>query len=118
MSEQHVRVSVGRRTLLTNGGDKKGGFRAAVLSGLLTTTIVCLGMGGAAAKARFVDLYNGEDFTGMEMMEPGRFEREEDGSLGTVNGMGLLWYKEKKFEDFILRVDWKAEKKDSNSGFS
>ncbi len=64
----------------------------------------------------FVDLYNGKDLTGWEMTGPGRFEREEDGSLRTVDGMGLLWYKEKKFKDFILRVDWKAEKKDSNSG--
>jgi type 1 glutamine amidotransferase len=64
----------------------------------------------------FVDLYNGKDLTGWEMTGPGEFVREEDGSLRTEGGMGLLWYKEKKFKDFVLEVDWKVEKADSNSG--
>jgi type 1 glutamine amidotransferase len=66
-------------------------------------------------KEGFVDLYNGKDLTGWKMTGPGKFEIEEDGSLRTVDGMGLLWY-EKKFRDFVLVVEWKAEKKDSNSG--
>lgn len=64
----------------------------------------------------FVDLYNGKDLTGWEMTGPGSFVREEDGSLRTEGGMGLLWYKERKFKDFVLELDWKAEKADSNSG--
>lgn len=64
----------------------------------------------------FVDLCNGNDLTGWEMTGPGSFVREEDGSLRTEGGMGLLWYKERKFKDFVLEVDWKAEKAESNSG--
>ncbi len=72
--------------------------------------------GKALAKDGFVDLYNGKDLTGWQMTGPGQFVMEKDGSLRTEGGMGLLWYKEKKFKDFVLVVEWKAEKKDSNSG--
>jgi type 1 glutamine amidotransferase len=83
-------------------------------------TLVTQGIAWAAGtkprSAGFVDLYNGVDLTGWQMTPPGRFVVEKDGSLRTEGGMGLLWYKEKKFKDFVLVVEWKAEKKDSNSG--
>ncbi len=72
--------------------------------------------GREARAGGFVELYNGKDLTGWEMTGPGRFVIEEDGTLRSEGGMGLLWYKEKKFKNFILVVEWKAEKKDSNSG--
>jgi len=64
----------------------------------------------------FVDLYNGKDLAGWQMTGPGKFVIEDDGTLRTKDGMGLLWYKEKKFKNFVLLVEWKAEKKNSNSG--
>ena len=30
--------------------------------------------------------------------------------------MGLLWYRKRKFKDFILELEWKASSKDDNSG--
>jgi len=72
--------------------------------------------GRKAPEGGFVELYNGKDLTGWEMTGPGSFVIEKDGTLRTQGGMGLLWYKEKKFKDFILLVEWKAEKKNSNSG--
>ena len=30
--------------------------------------------------------------------------------------MGLLWYAEKKYKDFVLKVDWKVNRKNDNSG--
>jgi Domain of Unknown Function (DUF1080) len=30
--------------------------------------------------------------------------------------MGLLWYTKKKYKDFILKIDWKANNKSDNSG--
>ncbi len=72
--------------------------------------------GRTLTEDEFVDLYNGEDLTGWQMTGPGKFVVEEDGSLRTEGGMGLLWYKEQTFKDFVLVVEWKAEKAESNSG--
>ena len=80
------------------------------------TQAIAWAAGRTLPKHGFVDLYNGKDLTGWEMTGPGSFVREADGSLRTKDGMGLLWYKEKKFRDFTLVVEWKAQKKDSNSG--
>jgi 3-keto-disaccharide hydrolase len=30
--------------------------------------------------------------------------------------MGLLWYAEKKYNDFVLKIDWKVNRKNDNSG--
>lgn len=49
------------------------------------------------------------------MCGPGAFVLRE-GVLVTEGGMGLLWYKKKKFRDFVLRVDWKTSRKEDNSG--
>jgi sugar phosphate isomerase/epimerase len=48
---------------------------------------------------------------------PGYFELDEkSGVLKSQGGMGLLWYSRKKFRDFILELDYKCSKKDTNSG--
>lgn len=36
--------------------------------------------------------------------------------LETVDGIGLLWYTQQQFTNFILRVDWRASFPDDNSG--
>jgi len=82
----------------------------------LVTQGIAWAAGREIPKGGFVDLYNGKDLTGWKMTGPGGFVIEKDGTLRTDGGMGLLWYKEKKFKDFVLLVEWKAEKKDSNSG--
>jgi hypothetical protein len=30
--------------------------------------------------------------------------------------MGLLWYAEKKYKDFVLKIDWKVNRRNDNSG--
>jgi type 1 glutamine amidotransferase len=82
----------------------------------IVTQAIAWVTGRQLAESGFIDLYNGKDLSGWEMTGPGEFVREKDGSLRTEGGMGLLWYKEKKFKDFVLDVEWKAEKADSNSG--
>ncbi|HEK86125.1 MAG: family 16 glycoside hydrolase [Candidatus Saccharicenans sp.] len=48
---------------------------------------------------------------------PGYFELDPNtGILKSQGGMGLLWYSRKKFKDFILELDYKCSKKDTNSG--
>ncbi|MGQ9671529.1 MAG: family 16 glycoside hydrolase [Candidatus Aminicenantales bacterium] len=48
---------------------------------------------------------------------PGHFELDErEGILKSQGGMGLFWYSAKKFKDFILELDYRCEKKNTNSG--
>ncbi len=69
-----------------------------------------------ALEKGFILLYDGRDTSKWKQAGPGRFVREPDGSLRSEGGMGLFWYAERPFRDFVLRVDWKAEKAESNSG--
>lgn len=48
------------------------------------------------------------------MAGPGSFELDDDCSMVTTGGMGLLWFPE-EFEDYVLRVEWKVAG-DDNSG--
>jgi hypothetical protein len=59
-------------------------------------------------------LYEG-DARGWKQCGPGDFENK-DGALTGRGGMGMLWYAERSFADFILLLDWKATKKTDNSG--
>src|SRR5258708_26731523 len=36
--------------------------------------------------------------------------------LQAEGGIGLLWYAPEEFQDFVLRVDWRASSLDDNSG--
>ena len=49
------------------------------------------------------------------MCGPGMFALE-DTMVISRGGMGLLWYAKKKFQDFILKVDWKTSRNEDNSG--
>ncbi len=48
---------------------------------------------------------------------PGYFELDpKTGILKSQGGMGLLWYSRKKFRDFVLELEFKCSRKDTNSG--
>jgi len=48
---------------------------------------------------------------------PGYFELDpRTGVLKSQGGMGLLWYSVKKFRDFVLELDFKCSRQDTNSG--
>jgi len=48
---------------------------------------------------------------------PGFFELDEKtGVLKSRKGMGLFWYAEKKFKDFILELDYRCSDRVTNSG--
>ncbi len=63
----------------------------------------------------FTYIFKGDDLSGWRMAGPGAFVLE-DGALKTSGGMGLLWYGEKMYGDFVLRVEWKVSRKEDNSG--
>lgn len=62
-----------------------------------------------------VQLFNGKDLTGWEMVGPGRFA-VEDGQLKTEGGMGLLYYKERPFGNCTVRVVFRTTGGRDNSG--
>jgi len=41
---------------------------------------------------------------------------EESGVLKSQGGMGLFWFSEKKYKDFILELDFKCSQENTNSG--
>jgi hypothetical protein len=48
---------------------------------------------------------------------PGHFELDpETGELQSHGGMGLLWFAERTFSDFVLELEFKTSKHESNSG--
>lgn len=60
-------------------------------------------------------LFDGESKNGWSMAGPGEFV-VDDGTLLATGGMGMLWYHERRFRDFTLTVQWKAENLTDNSG--
>jgi Domain of Unknown Function (DUF1080) len=63
----------------------------------------------------FQVLFDGASLDGWQMCGSGRFI-VNDGTMVSEGGMGLLWYSRKRFRDFILRLDWKASRREDNSG--
>lgn len=61
-------------------------------------------------------LFNGKDLTGWEHVGPGRLY-VEDGTIKTEGGMGLLYFKGRKFGNCTIRVVFKTESEPgANSG--
>lgn len=76
---------------------------------------VCLALAGACQGANWRPLFNGKDLSGWQMAGPGRFVIE-DGLMKTEGGMGLLFYKNRKFGNTTVRVVFKTTSSRSNSG--
>ena len=65
----------------------------------------------------FVAIFDGETLNDWQMSGEGDFTVDEnDNSLQTQGGPGSLWFTAKKYNDFILKLDWKVSQKDDNSG--
>lgn len=69
----------------------------------------------AKAAAGAKQLFNGKDLTGWQHVGPGSFT-VENGMLKTIGGMGLLWYTPEKVGNAVLRVVYKVDKPEANSG--
>ena len=54
----------------------------------------------------FVNLFNGVDLQGWSMTGRGKFQVIEQGrALESEDGMGLLWYTNRMYGDFILKIN-------------
>jgi hypothetical protein len=71
------------------------------------------------ADGNFVAIFDGKTLNGWKMVGDGRFVIvESDAALQSDKGGGLLWYSEKEYKNFILKLDWKISDEGDNSGVS
>src|SRR5919197_1488724 len=67
--------------------------------------------------SEFTYLFDGRTIDDWHMAGPGKFVFVEyDNALQSEGGMGLLWYTKRKYNDFVLKVDWKVSRRNDNSG--
>ncbi len=106
----------GGRSFYTGGGHTiqsyaDPAFRAHLLGGIryaaAATNADCRPETGYTA------LYNGST-TGWSQAGPGAFTNT-DATLTSTGGLGLLWYSQRQFTDYSLKLDWKLAG-DDNSG--
>jgi len=65
----------------------------------------------------FVNLFNELDLEGWSMAGSAKFQIiERERALESEDGMGLLWYTNRMYSDFILKIDWKVKRRSDNSG--
>ena len=107
-----VTITSGRETLLP-------------IIGLVKAAIIppAPSSAGVSVEPGFAPLFTGLeeqliDWTAIDSpgFVPGGFTLEPDGSLKSFGGMGTFWYMKKPFGDFVLRLEWKASSRTSNSG--
>ncbi|HWO01388.1 MAG TPA: DUF1080 domain-containing protein [Blastocatellia bacterium] len=89
--------------------------RTTMITGLIAFLSVASLAAPPLKYGKWIDLFNGKDMTGWRMAGKGNFT-VEDGALVTHGGMGMLWYEERKFTNFTLQVEWRANDKCNNSG--
>jgi|SRR5215216_7300554 hypothetical protein len=65
----------------------------------------------------FTSIFDGKTLDGWKMAGDGRFVIvEPDIALQSDKGGGLLWYAEKEYKNFILKLEWKVSDECDNSG--
>ena len=65
----------------------------------------------------FTSIYDGKTLDGWKMVGEGKFViSESDAALQSEGGMGLLWFSEKIYKNFILMLEWKTSDESDNSG--
>jgi hypothetical protein len=65
--------------------------------------------------AGWIPLFNGKDLTGWKQVGPGT-HYVENGLIASHGGMGLLYWQGRKFSNCTIRVAFKMQKFNSNSG--
>ncbi|MDA0139368.1 family 16 glycoside hydrolase [Solirubrobacter deserti] len=70
-------------------------------------------------EAGYTGLFDGtlESLTKWRLAGAGSFGRQEDCSIRSEGGLGLLWYSAQQFGDYSLKLDWKLVKDDNGGVF-
>ncbi|MEV1067460.1 ThuA domain-containing protein [Streptomyces sp. NPDC050263] len=110
----------GGRAFYTGGGHTKESygdpvFRRHLLGGILYA------VDGMQADCRpengYRPLFDGTSLEGWRQAGPGSFTLSGDGTLTSTGGMGLLWYADRSFGSYSLKLDWRTTAGDpSGSG--
>lgn len=87
-------------------------FPIASLAILISAAMVAPAAGQSKGAKQ---IFNGKDMSGWEHVGPGSFS-VENGMLKTQGGMGLLWYTGERIGNARLRVVYKVNRPDANSG--
>ncbi|MBK1782704.1 ThuA domain-containing protein [Prauserella cavernicola] len=87
-------------------------FRAGVLTATERNSLIGAAENSDIGKARdsgWEPIFNGtpESLRGWEMAPSGRFDIQEDGSLRSAGGLGMLWYAAKPYGDFSMKLEYK-----------
>ena len=87
-----------------------------LLAGCSGTEPMTQPMQTQAASDQWLTLFDGTSLDGWTQAGPGDFVLEPDGTMLSRGGMGLFYYAEQSFRDYVLEVDWKVGKHTANSG--
>ncbi|KUO19902.1 ThuA domain-containing protein [Streptomyces dysideae] len=108
----------GGRAFYTGGGHTKESyadpvFRRHLMGGILYA------IGDVQADCRpengYRPLFDGTSLDGWQQAGPGSFTLDDDGTITSAGGMGMLWYAASGFTSYSLKLDWKMSG-DDNSG--
>ncbi len=73
-----------------------------------------------APEAGFTRIWDGQTQDGWTQAGPGGFDIVNDGAAGcrllSRGGLGLLWYDEQQYDEFVLRLQWMTPDNEDNSG--
>ncbi len=110
----------GGRAFYTGGGHTKESYTDPAFLAHLRGGIAWA-IGDAQADCRpengYRPLFDGtaESLSGWKQAGPGSFTLDDDGSLTSSGGLGMLWYAASPFSRYSLKLDWKTAG-DDNSG--
>jgi hypothetical protein len=90
-------------------------MRSASLLLFLTATLA-MGQSVAEKEEGFVPLFDGKSFAGWKTnANTAKSWKVDNGMMVLLGGSNSI-YTEKKYADFVLRLEWRAQKKGYNSG--
>ncbi|HEU5160611.1 MAG TPA: ThuA domain-containing protein [Streptosporangiaceae bacterium] len=99
---------------------RRGVIGGAALA-LLAATATRSGVGAPHGPDAYLPIFDGtrESLAKWEQAPGGSFTLQDDGTIRSVGGLGMLWYADKEFGDFSLRLQFRDARTDgsfSNSG--
>jgi hypothetical protein len=93
------------------------GFRSGPMTRILMLVMFACLLSLSGNCANELVLFDGKSLDGWAHTGPGYFTvDEENESLVSHGGMGMLFYYDRKFDDFELTLEWSMETEDGNSG--